>query len=138
MRKIILNKCYGGFGVSEKVYALYAKKKGINIYRYAHHYESGLYVKMNLDEDVNYSTYFFTKDFGNCTKISNADVDKYYFYLSSEDREDPILIEVVEELGEEANGRFADLRVVEIPDNLDYVIDEYDGIEVLHEKVRTW
>ena len=29
--KIILNKCYGGFGVSSEAYKLYAEKKGIEI-----------------------------------------------------------------------------------------------------------
>ena len=46
--------------------------------------------------------------------------------------------EVVEELGEKANGRFADLQVVEIPDGMIYDIDNYDGIEKLHESVRVW
>ena len=32
--KVILNKCYGGFGVSQKAYELYAKKKGIEIFVY--------------------------------------------------------------------------------------------------------
>lgn len=32
--KVILNKCYGGFGVSQEAYELYAKKKGIEIFFY--------------------------------------------------------------------------------------------------------
>lgn len=32
--KIILNKCYGGFDVSDKAYELYTEKKGISLYRY--------------------------------------------------------------------------------------------------------
>ena len=48
------------------------------------------------------------------------------------------MIEVVEELGEKASGRFGNLKVVEIPDDLEYVIDEYDGIETLHQKVKEW
>lgn len=46
--------------------------------------------------------------------------------------------ECVEELGEKANGKYSRLEVVEIPDGLDYVIDDYDGIETLHENVRCW
>jgi hypothetical protein len=30
------------------------------------------------------------------------------------------------------------LVVVEIPDGLDYVIDDYDGFETLHERVEEW
>ena len=29
--KIVINKCYGGFGLSEEAIFLYGKKKGINI-----------------------------------------------------------------------------------------------------------
>ena len=48
------------------------------------------------------------------------------------------MIEVVEELGEKASGRYGHLVVVEIPDGMDYVIDDYDGIETLHENVKVW
>ena len=32
--KVILNKRYGGFGVSQEAYELYAKKKGIELFAY--------------------------------------------------------------------------------------------------------
>ena len=38
--KIILNKCYGGFDVSDKAYELYAEKRGISIYRYWDDYKN--------------------------------------------------------------------------------------------------
>jgi hypothetical protein len=44
----------------------------------------------------------------------------------------------VEELGDKASGQFAELVVVEIPDGVDYEIDEYDGNEHIAEKHRTW
>ena len=34
MKKVILNKCYGGFDVSKEAYELYAKKKGLTLYQY--------------------------------------------------------------------------------------------------------
>ena len=51
-----------------------------------------------------------------------------------------MLVEVVEELGEDANNRFSELHVVEIPDDVaeDYVIDDYDGIETLHKRTEEW
>ena len=48
------------------------------------------------------------------------------------DRTDPRLIEVIEKLGEEANGEFARLAIFDIPeDATDYQIWEYDGAETL-------
>ena len=34
MKKVILNKCFGGFGLSKEAYELYAKKKGISVFHY--------------------------------------------------------------------------------------------------------
>lgn len=54
------------------------------------------------------------------------------------ERHDPYLVQVVKELGDEANGRYASLVVVEIPNNLKYVIMDYDGYEHIAEEHRTW
>ena len=53
-------------------------------------------------------------------------------------RADPLLVQVVEELGAEANGDSAKLEVVEIPDRVEYTVEEHDGIESIHEKHRVW
>ncbi len=53
-------------------------------------------------------------------------------------RDDPVLVKIVEYLGAEANGGYAKLKVVEIPDDVDWAIDEYDGKEWVAEKHRTW
>jgi|APHM01.1.fsa_nt_gi hypothetical protein len=36
------------------------------------------------------------------------------------------------------NGQHADLRVTELPDSVDYTIDEYDGNETVKEQYRTF
>ena len=59
-------------------------------------------------------------------------------WLDRDNRDHPLLVKVVEELGKKANGQHADLEVVEIPDDIEYEIDEYDGIETIREKHRTW
>ncbi len=53
-------------------------------------------------------------------------------------RNDPILAAIVEELGDAANGEHAKLNVVEIPDDVEYKIDDYDGRESIHEIHRSW
>lgn len=54
------------------------------------------------------------------------------------ERDDPVLVQVVEELGFEASDLFSELKVVEIPDDVDWIIQEYDGEEWIAEKHRTW
>lgn len=137
MKKVILNKCYGGFDVSKEAYMLYAKKKGLTLYLYESDFINKKFIYKKSNNDSLFRHYF-TKDMGDNVEISNEDYEKYCLYLKDGHREDPILIEVVEELGEKANGRFGNLKVVEIPDDLDYVIDEYDGIETLHQRVQEW
>jgi len=52
-------------------------------------------------------------------------------------RTDKDLIEIVETIGKEASGRFARLEVVEIPDDVNWEIQEYDGYESIHEIHRS-
>jgi hypothetical protein len=54
------------------------------------------------------------------------------------ERNNLILVEIVEQLGNAANGDFAELKVVEIPDDVEWIIQEYDGDEWISEKHRTW
>lgn len=135
--KVILNKCYGGFCVSHKGYELYAQKKGISLYLYKNNYSKRNYEKISERTSDNLFITYFTKDFWDCFNYNKIDW-QYRLYLGTEHREDPTLIEVIEELGEEASGRCGELVVVEIPDGMKYVIDEYDGFETLHEDVLTW
>ena len=64
-------------------------------------------------------------------KLTKNEEIRYYEL----ERHCPILIEVIETLGEQADGMFAELKVVEIPDNVKYSIHEYDGSENIQE---TW
>lgn len=53
-------------------------------------------------------------------------------------RSHPILISVIEEMGGRANGVGADIQIVDIPDDVQWTIQEYDGLEWVAEKHRTW
>jgi hypothetical protein len=53
-------------------------------------------------------------------------------------RDDPSLIKVVESYGELANGRYSYIKIVEIPDDVEWIIQDYDGVEWVAEKHRTW
>lgn len=65
--------------------------------------------------------------------LSNKAIEKYGLDDSHNiDRTDEKLIQAVEEMGEAANGKYAKLAVVEIPnESTDYYIGEEDGFESL-------
>ena len=61
-----------------------------------------------------------------------------YKYCSENERTDPKLIECIETLGKEASGELANIHVVDVPDDVDWCISEYDGIETVEEVHRSW
>lgn len=56
---------------------------------------------------------------------------EYYWSYNNLKRDDPILVQVVETLGEKANGKFAKLKIEELNDNDEFAISEYDGNETI-------
>jgi len=54
------------------------------------------------------------------------------------DRDAEGLVAAVEELEDAADGYCADLKVVEVPDGVEWVIDEYDGQETVKEAHVSW
>jgi len=66
----------------------------------------------------------------------------YCFYenLSVHDipRNDPALIQVVEQMGEASWSMYSELKVIEIPNDVNWYIEEYDGQEWVAERHRTW
>jgi len=73
-----------------------------------------------------------------------------YGYLSNEDfgiksdnynayRSDPRLIEAIEKVGvSKSSGAMAKIEIVEIPDDVKFEIENYDGQESIHEEHRSW
>ena len=53
-------------------------------------------------------------------------------------RDDPVLVAIVRELGVDADTRYAQLKIVEVPYGVEWHIEEYDGMEWVAEKHRTW
>lgn len=111
--KIVLNKCFGGFSISKKCAETMASMGC----------ERAKAELLETEEakDGRWYGYGYVKTMN----------DGY-------DRTSKYLIDAVEQLGDEANNFASELKVVEIPDGIDYEIDEYDGIESVHEKHRSW
>jgi hypothetical protein len=143
--KVVINSCFGGFGLSIKA-LLWIYESG---YRgeefvvpadkyYGQDTEagniSGRYVEdlkefKKLIGDGKKDSMFltvFTEDGKNV--LSYRDLD----------RDNPVLVKCVETLGEDASGECSSLKVVEIPDGIEWEIDEYDGRESISESHRSW
>lgn len=114
--KIVVNKKYGGFGLSDKAIELYAKLAGLQL------------EQRTYEEEHAFSNWKFRVD------ITNNRV----FSVYELNRTDPNLVAVVEQLQDAANTNFSQLEVVEIPDNVEWSITERDGFEIIEEKHRTW
>lgn len=116
-KKIVINSCYGGFGLSDKAIEYFGELKNLNLVKTKGGY-SDLY--------------------GHWYYMHGEICDENFFHDRNIERTDPDLIRVIEELGTDANGRFAELKIIEIPDDIEYDIAEYDGVEWVAEKHRTW
>jgi hypothetical protein len=115
--KIAINKQHGGFGLSDEAFEALLKRKGIEFEMAESQFgHSNYYAKGHAGDDE----YF---------------ISQYEYYGQ---RNDPDLIAVIEEFGKKADGFAASLRIVEIPDDVEWQIEEYDGLEWIAEKHRTW
>ena len=53
-------------------------------------------------------------------------------------RDDEHLIAVVELMGRAADGGYAELKIVDVPDDVNWCIEEYDGLEWVAERHQIW
>lgn len=111
MTKIVINRCFGGFGLSDKAVKRYGEIKGLNLVKIPYKYENG--------ESASFGTWY----------RDGIEDDDHFFSTYDFERTDPALVQVVEELGAEANGDCAKLSIEELPAGTLYRIEEYDGME---------
>lgn len=131
--QIVINKCFGGFCLSNEAFEMYLELKGIKYYKYPGLLGSDYY-RVPKEKYEKLSEMWHKED-GNYKRINAKN-----WFLSDRDikRNDPLLIKVVKELKNRANGRCAELKIVRIPNNIEWEIDEYDGLETIDEKHKSW
>ena len=61
-----------------------------------------------------------------------------FTYSFNEDRSNVLLIEAVSKLKDKANGLYSELKIVEIPDDIEWQVFAINGEEWIAEKHRTW
>ena len=145
--KLVINGCYGGFSISlkaarhmavagspraNKVVAEHEKElRDFKAYK-----KNGNVPKEKRSADHQKNMWDIDIKYGSLPKFHG------YGYADGFDggfeRSDPLLVSAVESLGDEASGDLAKLKVVEVPDGVEWELSEYDGIEHVAEKHRTW
>lgn len=123
--KVVINDCFGGFSLSKKA-VLWMREKGsiramnATVEGETYHDGSGPMKAMcgfDGPHDI---------------RLPDEDYDDWEW------RSDPVLIQCVETLKGDAGGPCSELRVVTIPDDVEWAIEEYDGAESIHEVHRRW
>lgn len=139
--KIVINSYYGGFDLSEVGVLAYARHKGLTLFpEDSGHSLLGktYYIKPADQRAPTLSTEeFYARSFEERV-ASNVAYRAQVLCVNDIPRDDPALVATVEELGPESFGRCADLKVVEVPDDVKWHIAEYDGLEHVAEDHRTW
>jgi hypothetical protein len=138
--KIVINKCFGGFSLSPKALKQYMALKGRKCYFFKPNYPEDTNTPLSLEEANKPGLFISAYDIPNPNDLDKENRGKHYIYVSRSDdvRADPDLISVVEKLGEAASGQCAKLKIVEIPDGIEWEIEEYDGLESIHEVHQSW
>ena len=136
--KVVINRCFGGFSLSRQAVRRLAQLHNRPCYFFEDGGRGGKTRWIPLDDDDKaYCAFAF--DVPNPQDQPQETLFKQHYIDSRPDnRTDPLLVRVVEELGEAASGDLAQLAIVEIPDRTDWELDDYDGIETIHEKHRSW
>lgn len=135
--KVVINRCHGGYSLSPKAIKRLAELQGRPCYFFTGGIGARGYTRAPDDFDARRTIFFTAFDVPD-PNVPDFDYSKHVLDARPENRSDPLLLQVIEELGEAADGSCADLQVVEIPDDVKWHVEEYDGMEWIAEDHRTW
>lgn len=128
--KIVINKNHNEFNISHEAILRYSDIIGEKLYfekdQWGHHY---IYAKVPMH---------IFNELKSIIPAPLGVIDALEFKPWLIARNDPALVQVVEELGDAASDAFSILKIVDIPDDVNWTIKEYDGKEWIAEVHRTW
>lgn len=127
--KIVINKAHSNFSLSHAAMLRYAELSGFT-----------LFVEEDKDGDLQYAKVHHDqiRELKRKDPVPWSVIYTLEFNSDIIKRNDPNLVQVIEELGAAANDEWSYLKIVEIPDDVDWVIKDYDGCEWIAERHRTW
>ena len=139
--KVVINSKHGGFRLSDEAILRYAELKGLKVWVeqdakfkfLTHHWTVPPEERMSFPENAVGATLPMDE-----RQALNKKYGSQQIYERDMDRDDPILVQVVEELGDRCRTQVSSPKVVEIPDDVEWTIEEYDGLEWVAEVHRTW
>ena len=143
MKKIVINNDYGGFGLSYAAVLRYCELKAIEVWaeqdKGSVWKDSWTYwlVSPDAERSLLGGVGFYELSPSERAE-NNRRLDTQVLCPRRIPRDDLALVQTVEELGAEASGQCASLKVVEIPEDVAWEIKEYDGLEHVAEVHRTW
>ena len=141
VQRIVINTCHGGFGLSNEGVLHYLDLCGVPVWSEVNS-GSMPFKYWLVPPDADRVTDPSPQEWSAMNMQERQDHNQKYseqvFYDRDIPRDDPFLVQTVLDLGEKSYGNHAELKVVEIPGDVDWVIDEYDGKEWVAEKHRTW
>lgn len=114
-RDIVINTQHGGFSLSQPAQIAYLERAGIP------------YVTKPRDDRHS------TERYGPIIMVNGK-----HWYDRDVPRDDPVLVSLVQELGKASWGDHARLKIVRVPADVTWQINEYDGNEWVAESHRTW
>ena len=138
--KVVINRCFGGFGLSERAYERLIEL-GVPVRAYIEQKqnpETRLYEPESWNDGEVIFDRALTPEQDFSDEAHRRWFGRYWDSWLCDQRTHPLLIQVVEELRVTASGNNANLAVVEIPDGIDYTIEDYDGSEHIAEVHNTW
>ncbi len=141
---MVINKCYGGFGLSPFGVKKFSELEGIDIYPFT--IDESENSKLNFQESkqiswkeiFNNPKKYFLIHYSTKPILNGKHESESYFSDGDISRNNKNLIKIVEKYGKKVNGIYANLQIIEIPDNIKWEIEEYDGLECVSEEHRTW
>jgi hypothetical protein len=129
--KVVINKCFGGFSLSreailelDRLGCPHVKRVPLSQFAQFKMAKGSMEEAKRLAEEL----------FG-FPVVGDEVIEQSH---RGRERACPVLVEVVERLGDRANTKYSELKVVEVPADVEWEIEEYDGVEAVEEKHRSW